>query len=265
MPGRRCFAALAVVSTWVPPMRRHDGALALRREPAGLEGERLVGSRNRTGDANWVSHEWLLSDDGTLPSPLLERPGRFPVGDPADLQPLDSGRTRDGQPATNSLPLVVQNADLPHSGDEVYRPIDRDRWNRGAAPCEARDDTDRSTRVGQRSRCWIASPTRRGLDRRRSRRRSSDARLAAPLAPAAESHDRRPDPMHAPTSMKSWRGTGRLMRNPCISAHPMPAEHGDRLGVLDALGDGAQAEIAREVDRGEHDGSGALVDWPGGR
>src|SRR4029078_5564105 len=35
---------------------------ALRGEFAGLERERPLGTRNGTGDANGISHEWLLSD-----------------------------------------------------------------------------------------------------------------------------------------------------------------------------------------------------------
>ena len=61
----------------------NDSALTLLGEFAGLEGERLVGTGNGTRDANGISHEWLLSDLGFFIRRVdLERPGRFPVGDP---------------------------------------------------------------------------------------------------------------------------------------------------------------------------------------
>ena len=61
----------------------NHSALTLLGELAGLEGERLVGTGNGTRDANGISHEWLLSDLGFFSRRVdLERPGRFPVGDP---------------------------------------------------------------------------------------------------------------------------------------------------------------------------------------
>ena len=61
--------------------RGDDGALALRGQLAGLEGERLVGPGHGTADADGVSHEGLLSMPGASAG-RCGAAGRFPVGDP---------------------------------------------------------------------------------------------------------------------------------------------------------------------------------------
>ena len=61
MPGRRSLAAFAVASTAVLADRGDDGALALRRELARLEGQRTVGPGHGTPYADGFGHEGLLS------------------------------------------------------------------------------------------------------------------------------------------------------------------------------------------------------------
>ena len=60
-----------------------DGALALRGELAGLEGQRLVGTGNGTAHADGVSHEGLLSRR-TFVGRILERP----VGSQSAIPPI---------------------------------------------------------------------------------------------------------------------------------------------------------------------------------
>src|SRR5690606_18637184 len=79
------------------PDRGHDGALTLRGEFAGLEREGLVGTRHRSGYANGISHEWLLS--AAAYRRALERLAGSQLATPRT--------SRNQQPATNRCRSVL--------------------------------------------------------------------------------------------------------------------------------------------------------------
>ena len=150
----RLLAALAVVSTLVPPIDATTAPIDSGGETARLKCERLVGPGNRTGHANGVSHEWLLSGDGTLPSPLMEQLSRFPVGKPARTS---ESVPRNRQPATNPWSLSCAE----HGPSVLRLPCylnDRSNSGTGTKRAEARYAGRSLTQGGERRR---GSPQRR--------------------------------------------------------------------------------------------------------